>query len=105
MDQRPTPTTSVILAVEVGLLLALLLYQAITLTYLHRETWRQMDFFDAARRLGPATFYLSVALACVLLILNVGPEWRLPPILLAAAMTAVGLTRDVRREQNKRKGR
>ncbi len=91
--------------VMVGMLIATCLYLAVALLYVHWAALRRMDFFDLLRRLGPATVYLALAFACVLLILGIGPEWRLPPIVLAMVMTALGMSRDVRRERIKRKGR
>lgn len=85
-------------------LVLLCLYMAWALVYVHWPVWRVMDFFDTARRLGPVTSYLAIVWACVLLVMQVGPEWRLPPLVLAVAMTSVGITRDVKRERKKRKG-
>jgi hypothetical protein len=86
-------------------LILLCLFMAWALVYVHWESLRRMDFFDTARRLGPVSTYLALALACLLLFLRVGPEWRLPPMVLALLMTAVGISRDVKREWLKRKGR
>lgn len=91
-----------------ALLIALTLlcfYMAWSLVYVHWRNWRRMDFYDTARRLGPISTYMSLALACLLLVLGVGPEWRLPPLVLSVLMTAVGISRDVKRERMKRKAR
>lgn len=91
--------TSLVLTV---ILLVVCVYQACALLYLHAEHMRRMDFWDFARRVGPAWFYLSIALACVLLIFRKGPEWRLPPVVITALVVAAGTTRDVIRKRKRK---
>lgn len=87
--------------VLVLILLVTCVYQACALLYLHHENRRRMDFWDMARRVGPAAFYLSIALACVLLIFRKGPEWRLPFVVITALVVAAGTTRDVIRKRKR----
>lgn len=86
------------------LLFLLCLAQAGNLFYLNRPDFPRMDFFDFSRRAGKIAEHLAIASACVLLMIGVGPEWRLPPLVIAVLMTVVGSTRDVIRERKKRKG-
>lgn len=84
-------------------LMVVSLYGGCALLYLHRHSIRRMDFFDVLRRVGPAGERFAIALACLLLLLGIGLEWRLPLLVLAVTITSIGMTRDVYRERKKRK--
>lgn len=67
---------------------------------LYRDTRNgayQADFFDHARREGSAGMFGAIGVSALLLLLNIGAEWRVPLAVLAGVFAAIGLQRDVRR--------